>query len=96
MSNSVGGSQLLPRRWGGAVRPPRRPARPATAAAADNPHATLQVSPGASAATIKASYYRIMKQLHPDLNPNTDTTAAAVNLNAAYAALMAGQFLLKF
>jgi len=54
----------------------------------NDPYDVLQIPRGSSGEAIKASYYRLIKQLHPDLNPDGDTTAAAVRLNAAYEALM--------
>jgi hypothetical protein len=53
-------------------------------------HAVLQVARGSSRAEVRAAYLALIKALHPDVNPDSDTTADAATLNAAYAELMEG------
>lgn len=69
----------------------RRTAAPAKAnkGSSEDPYTILNVSPRSTAAEIKASYRQLMKQLHPDLNPDEDTTELATRLNAAYGQLVA-------
>ena len=52
---------------------------------------TLCVDPGASAAQIKAAYRSRAMALHPDRNPERDTTAQFQALQAAYAVLSDAQ-----
>lgn len=74
----------------GSVLPARRHRYVTANGQKDTPHQTLGVSPAATKKQIKAAYYSRMKQLHPDVNPTEDTTAAAAQLNAAYQHLLAG------
>lgn len=55
------------------------------------PHETLGVPRGSGRRAIRAAYIEKIKQLHPDVSGEEDTTAEAAALNAAYAALMAGE-----
>ena len=43
------------------------------------PYATLQLSPGASLAQIKAAYRRLARETHPDQNPSAGEAFKAVN-----------------
>lgn len=51
-------------------------------------HAILGVNPKATPAEIKAAYRARAKSLHPDLNPDADTTAEFLRVKRAYAALV--------
>lgn len=50
----------------------------------------LQVDRSSSRAEVRAAYIEQIKLLHPDLNPDQDTTEAAAALNAAYEAVLIG------
>jgi hypothetical protein len=54
-------------------------------------HAILGVSPHATPAEIKAAYRARAKSLHPDLNPDADTTAEFLRVKRAYAALVSAR-----
>ena len=69
----------------------RGPTRLAALPATDDPYRLLEVQQGSSFAEIKAAYYSKMKELHPDVNPDRDTTDDAVRLNAAYTTLFQGK-----
>lgn len=47
---------------------------------------------GSAAATdageLRRAYYRRMREIHPDVNPDQDTTESAALVNAAYTALL--------
>lgn len=49
-----------------------------------DPYQTLQVSPDASQAQVKRSYLALVKEYHPDRNPDRDTHARITAINAAY------------
>ncbi len=52
---------------------------------AKNPYTVLGVSENATDEEIRASYRRLAKQYHPDLNPNDPSAAAKMNdINVAY------------
>ncbi|MGH2511966.1 MAG: DnaJ domain-containing protein [Candidatus Limnocylindrales bacterium] len=60
-----------------------------------DPHVVLGVDPGASAATVKAAWRRLVRANHPDLNPGDPVearaaTARMVEINAAYEHLRQG------
>ena len=48
---------------------------------------TLQVEPSADLETIRASYRRLARVYHPDLNPRPDAAARMRAINAAYGVL---------
>lgn len=50
----------------------------------------LRVERGSSRREVRAAYIELIKDLHPDLNPDQDTTQAAAQLNAAYELVLAG------
>ncbi len=50
-------------------------------------YTTLQVKPDATASDIKASYRRLAKQYHPDLNRQAGASESMRRLNEAYAVL---------
>ena len=50
--------------------------------------AALEVEEITSAADLRAAYYDRIKDLHPDVNPDRDTTEEAAAVNNAYAALV--------
>lgn len=52
-----------------------------------NYYETLQVSQSATQAQIKQAYRRLVKQFHPDCNPEGGTQEAIVQINAAYEVL---------
>ena len=49
--------------------------------------AALAVDEVSSAEDLRAAYYERMRALHPDVNPERDTTEEAAAVNEAYAAL---------
>ena len=50
-----------------------------------NPYAVLELQPGASRSEIKRAYRRLVKKLHPDLNPESaGTTARLQEIQQAY------------
>lgn len=49
--------------------------------------AALAVDEIGSAEELRAAYYERMRDLHPDVNPERDTTEEAAAVNEAYAAL---------
>lgn len=53
-----------------------------------DPYALLQVPRGASRKEIRAAYIEQIRILHPDVSDREDATQVAMQLNAAYAALM--------
>lgn len=59
--------------------------------ASSDPYKVLKITRGSSMTDIKAAYYQQMKEMHPDVNPDRDTTDEAVQLNIAYTALLQGQ-----
>lgn len=61
------------------------------AAGLDDPYIVLNVPRGSGVKTIKRAYYRRMKEVHPDLNPNSDATEAAVQINLAYWSVLQGE-----
>ncbi|KAL6785233.1 hypothetical protein ACKKBG_A03005 [Auxenochlorella protothecoides x Auxenochlorella symbiontica] len=52
--------------------------------AMESPEKVLGVRSGAPLSEVRAAYIAGMRRLHPDVNPDQDTTAAATALNAAY------------
>lgn len=50
----------------------------------ESPEKVLGVRSGAPLSEVRAAYIAGMRRLHPDVNPDQDTTAAATALNAAY------------
>ena len=62
-------------------------AQSSTVNSSSDPYKVLNVPRGSSFTEIRASYYKKIKLLHPDVNPDKDTTDQAVALNAAYTVL---------
>lgn len=54
----------------------------------DEAYKALGIPLGSRKRDIKAAYYELMKQLHPDVNPDKDTTFEAAKLNLAYQYLL--------
>jgi hypothetical protein len=51
--------------------------------------AVLQIADAdVDASVLRSAYYERMRSIHPDVNPDQDTTATAARVNAAYAFLM--------
>lgn len=48
----------------------------------------LELPSSSSLLEVKQAYLRKMKQVHPDVNPDGDTTAAAARVTCAYSHLM--------
>lgn len=58
------------------------------AANTEDPYKTLRISKNATRKQIKTKYYELIKELHPDVNQDRDTTQLAAKLNTAYQNLM--------
>ena len=79
-------------RRGGFCADPRASCRRRSRTTAEDPHAILGVAPGASAATIREAYHRLVRESHPDLviaqglPPECIALATAriARINAAY------------
>lgn len=56
----------------------------------EDPYRILQVEKGSSRTEIRSAYIKQIKELHPDINQEEDTTAAAARLNAAYELILKG------
>lgn len=52
-----------------------------------NHYAILQVTPSASQEEIKQAYRRLVKQFHPDINPDGGSREQIIEINAAYEVL---------
>lgn len=50
---------------------------------------TLELKRGASLQAVKAAYRRLVRQYHPDLNPDADAIERFIKINDAYTLLMA-------
>jgi hypothetical protein len=48
----------------------------------------LDAASTTDAAELRRAYYSRMREIHPDVNPEMDTTETAAQVNAAYAALL--------
>eukprot|EP01026_Neomeris_dumetosa_P010765 TRINITY_DN13996_c0_g1_i2.p2 TRINITY_DN13996_c0_g1~~TRINITY_DN13996_c0_g1_i2.p2 ORF type:complete len:212 (-),score=23.91 TRINITY_DN13996_c0_g1_i2:102-737(-) len=56
-----------------------------------DPYKLLQIERGSTKFEIRQAYVTQMKRLHPDVNPDTDTTQLAISINKAYKELMSQQ-----
>ncbi|CAG9463364.1 unnamed protein product [Pedinophyceae sp. YPF-701] len=58
----------------------------------DDPFDVLGIARGSTPEEIRAAYRVLMKELHPDLNPDRDTTEMAARVNDAYEVLRSGSY----